>query len=248
VADHYSAQFLTRDSVSDYETVEYASKSYSTYIWQLQRPVLQGIVEGVRIERPMARLLDFACGTGRILTLLEHVVHQSDGFDVSPEMALVARAKCSRSRIIVGRGLRATELWAADYDIAVSMRFLLNADHESRVAALLDLRDRLAERNGYLVVNVHGHARSARHAALVYRRIRRGERHQELRDKETRQLLAKCGFNVLEVVGFGVVPPTLYRTPLRRLAERVDKACSGPGFLRYIAVDLLYVCQVHVSN
>ena len=42
---HYADRFQARDDVTSYEFTEYAPGSYSSRMWELQRPVLRGILE-----------------------------------------------------------------------------------------------------------------------------------------------------------------------------------------------------------
>jgi hypothetical protein len=107
----YAKRFQDKDDVESYDLKEYGAGSYSTRIWELQRPLLVEILERHQSEarRPLS-LLDFACGTGRVLACLESLVNQADGIDISPEMAAVARTKCARSRLQVGDILTQPEL------------------------------------------------------------------------------------------------------------------------------------------
>jgi hypothetical protein len=71
----YSNRFQQKDVVASYETNEYGKDSYSTSIWQMQRPVVEQLLKNFRETRSEpVRLLDFACGTGRVLSVLEPVV------------------------------------------------------------------------------------------------------------------------------------------------------------------------------
>ncbi len=107
-----------------------------------------------------AKLLDFACGTGRILSVVEDKVASSDGVDISEEMAMLAKGKCSRSNISVGNIVTNPDLANADYGIVTSFRFLLNTDPLTREQVLIELRKRLANSKGVLIVNVHGNRSS----------------------------------------------------------------------------------------
>jgi hypothetical protein len=82
------------------------------------------------------------------------------------------------------------------------------------------------------VVNVHGNSHSLRHPAIVWRRWRErshptGAMLNEMPPGETRMLLCECGFQVVRQFGFGMLPPTVYRTPLRKFALVVDKTLAG---------------------
>ena len=65
----------------------------------------------------------------------------------------------------------------------------------------------------------------------------------EMSPAETRQLLADCGFQIVRQFGFGMLPPTFYRTPLRGLVEVVDRSLAGENILSNLSIDLMFVCR-----
>src|ERR1035437_4261291 len=169
----YANRFQARDDVVSYDLKEYGADSYSSRIWELQRPLLAEILlQHQAAVRHSLTLLDFACGTGRVLASLEPNVVAADGIDISPEMVAVARTKCTKARLQVGDILTQPELLQNNYDVITAFRFLLNVEPEIRRRALRRLREVIRAPHGLLVVNVHGNARSLRHPAIVWRRWR----------------------------------------------------------------------------
>ena len=91
----YSNRFQQPDAVAAYEADEYATDSYASRIWQLERPVLERILEKFRqMNSGPLRLLDFACGIGRVLAALEPLVDVMTSirgarrYDFDPEVAV----------------------------------------------------------------------------------------------------------------------------------------------------------------
>ena len=245
----YSNRFQQNTAVKDYESREYAADSYSTRMWQLQRPVLAQILEKVRHERPApVRLLDFACGTGRVLSWLEQFVDAADGIDISESMVDLARTKCTKSKLFVGDILTQPELLQKSYDVISCFRFLLNVEPELRKRVLCRLRETLREPDGLLLVNVHGNSRSLRHPTILWRRWRGSDGKSdvmlnEMSPAESRNLLAECGFEIVRQFGFGILPPTLYRTSLRGAALAVDGILAGDHCWNNCSIDILFVCR-----
>ena len=245
----YSDRFQSQEAVEFYDSKEYSSDSYSTAIWRLERPVLEAILNDLRRERKQpVRLLDFACGTGRVLSSLEGLVGSADGIDISESMVAAARAKCVKARLRVGDILADPELCEGHYDAISCFRFLLNAEPEMRNRILGRLRDALSAPDGRLLINVHGNSRSLRHPGLVWRRWRARTENSdaplnEMSPAETRDLLRRNGFEVVRQFGFGAVPPTLYRSPLRAAAWAIDKSLAGDRWWNDWSIEMLFLCR-----
>ena len=235
--------------MADYESKEYGAGSYASSIWNWQRPVVEKTLADFRQQssRPI-RLLDFACGTGRVISALENQVDTAVGIDISENMVAVARGKCRAAQLRVGDILAQPELLGKNYDVITAFRFLLNVEPELRAKILRRLREVVSEPNGLLIVNVHGNSRSLRHPAIIWRRWREGSQKSgamlnEMSPTETKQLLRASGFEIVRQFGFGILPPTLYRTPLRRLAAAADGALAGEHWWNDYAIDMLFVCR-----
>jgi len=245
----YSGRFQEKEAVAAYDTKEYGAGSYSSKIWELQRPVVEGILRQFQIQHQrLPSLLDYACGTGRVLSQVESLAATADGIDISPQMVQSARTKCVKSRLQVGDILTQPELLSATYDVITAFRFLLNVEPEIRRRTLERLREVIRQPDGLLLVNVHGNSRSLRHPAIVWRRWR--ERSgpgdtmlNELSPAAVRTLLEDSGFQVIRQFGFGFLPPTLYRTPLRGLAATVDKFMAGDNWSNDLSIDMLFICR-----
>lgn len=245
----YSERFQNSASVADYESKEYGAGSYSKAVWEMQLPFVQKIITDFRrTQSGRARLLDFACGTGRVTAALESLVDDIFGVDISENMVAVARGKCPKATFQVGDIFSQPELLQNNYDLITSFRFLLNVEPELRLRVLKKLRTVLRAPDGLLIVNVHGNARSLRHPAIVWRRWRERSKNSgamlnEMSPAETKALLRESGFQIVRQFGFGMLPPTLYRTPFRNVAAVVDKTLAGENGWSSCAIDLMFVCR-----
>jgi SAM-dependent methyltransferase len=245
VTTSYSERFQDAAAIADYESREYAAGSYSSRIWELQKPALEKMVADFCRGKTGVRLLDFACGTGRVISVLEASAAEADGIDISAGMVGIARTKCRRANFQVGDILSQPELLQKRYEVITAFRFLLNAGPEIRLPVLKKLRGALNP-GGLLIANVHGSSRSLRHPAILWRR-----RHNknpdsmlnEMSPRETENLFRESGFQIVERLGFGLLPPTLYRTPLRGAAFVFDRALAGENCFSPVAIDVVYVCH-----
>ncbi len=255
-ATSYSSRFREPAEVAFYERGEYGPDSYASFIWQLQKPFLEKAVEEFRRKRPgPIHLLDFACGTGRIVSCLEPLVDVAEGVDLSEQMIEVARKKCLKARLQVGDIVANPGLLREKYEVITCFRFILNVEPEIRSGALQRLRGVIREPHGLLFANVHGNSRSSRHPAILWKKWR--ARHaaaggagvllNEMSPAQAKQLLWDNGFQIIQQMGFGVMPRTAYRTPLRVVAAAIDRFFARRQWCKNGSVDLLFVCQPRVD-
>jgi SAM-dependent methyltransferase len=248
----YKDRFLTNEQVNVYEEQEYGWGSYSSFIWKIQQPLLRDILQHFcrRINRPI-RLLDFACGTGRVTSFMEQFVADIVGVDISPAMVDVARKKTIKTKFVVGDILCDYSLLQPPYDVIITFRFLLNAEDDIRRKVLYRLRELIAI-DGLLILNVHGNLNSVRHPVIIWKRWRqsRGKINynmdimlNEMSSSETKQLLSETGFEIIEQRGFGILPGLLYRTPLHFIASVIDRFAAGKNWSKNWSIDLVFVCR-----
>lgn len=145
------------DAVGHYHDV-YSSGYYAAQWRLLEQPMLRKLFEQER-ERGATRMLDIACGQGRITLLGAEYFPDILGVDYSAQMlgrAQQAQAKAgervSHLRFEVGD----VRTFAAEkpFDVVTAFRFFLNAEDELRLEGLRCVRRNLAP-NGVFITNVH---------------------------------------------------------------------------------------------
>ncbi len=118
---------------------------------QLEQPLLRSVFSDLRASGAET-YLDFACGTGRILSVGESIFPTSFGVDVSEAMLSQAAARCPGSTI---RQIDLTrESLGRQFDVVSAFRFFLNAQPQLRREAVAAIASHLAP-GGALVANVH---------------------------------------------------------------------------------------------
>jgi SAM-dependent methyltransferase len=111
------------------------------------------------------RSLDFACGTGRITSIVEPHSREPWALDVSELMMSAAREKCPGTRFVLA-GVDDERLPVTDLDVVTAFRYFGNASDPERQKALGKITRGLRE-GGYLVTNNH------RNPDCIERRLRR---------------------------------------------------------------------------
>ncbi|MER5178795.1 methyltransferase domain-containing protein [Streptomyces sp. NPDC002896] len=238
----YSTAFVDESSVENYALL-YRNGSYDDYVWNLERPTVVDVLRREREKRGQLRLLDFACGTGRILRAAECVADELTGVDISPEMARRAAVGSPKSQIRTGCVLK-DDLLSGPYDAVTVFRFFLNAPRDIRIPILRRIREHV-EPGALLVINNHGHFPSMRSLAVRVPKPRM-QRPNELRHRDIAALLTSAGFQIERRYGFSMFPSALHRHLPGAALRRVDSLASGPrlqGLTGKLMVEQLYVAR-----
>ena len=118
--------------------------------------ILQDLVVKMRLRKQRIEYLDFACGTGRIISFLEDKVDSATGIDISPFMLDRAATKVKKARFLCGDITATGAAVEGHYDLITCFRFLKNAEADLRQAALGQLAKRLRDADSRVVVNCYG--------------------------------------------------------------------------------------------
>lgn len=211
-------------------------------IWKIEKRVIVALVDKYFAGRPIYHL-DFACGTGRIITLLKFKTMFTKGIDVSDSMLAVARKENPEIEFITGDITLEDSLLIADkFNLITAFRFFPNAEPELRVAVLRKLRLHLHD-DGVLIFNNHKNYDWIRHKLV--RTITLGAKGKiGWREREVRETARLCGFEILEEVHIGFLPEwdDFCWVKPRRLAFWIERNLAGKqGFLR--GENVIYVCR-----
>jgi SAM-dependent methyltransferase len=159
-----------RDTFSDdsvpiqYDGVEYSDASYGSVLWRLERAQINRILD-CQTGTHQFTYLDFACGTGRVLSHVSTLASSSTGIEISAAMAAVAASRVPLAKILVADITAPSADVEGAYDVITAFRFILNAEPELRSAAFRALRQRMGSSSAILIFNNHGNLLS--HKALM---------------------------------------------------------------------------------
>jgi ubiquinone/menaquinone biosynthesis C-methylase UbiE len=197
---------------AEYDPQFFENGTTLNLFWEIERRI---IADTIRTMNPApSRALDFACGTGRILSILATSIRETVGVDVSAPMLAVALERSPKS-VLVEADIT-TDAAAVDgpFDVITAFRFFLNAQEGLRIESLRALR-RLMHNDGLLITNFHLNPMSLTGLYLrAMRRLRGIEDPQEMMSlSDAQKLLFTNGFQTIAVHGYGYF---LHRT--RRLA------------------------------
>lgn len=245
VAD-YRGHFQRPDAVAAYLSIYAGQANADEQAWAWQRRHLLATVHrAFGTDLHGRRVLDYACGAGRVLAELAARGADAHGWDSSAVMLTECR------RAVPAAQLRQVDLSApgtADhrpeagrFDVITAFRLLLNLEPDRRAVVLRGLAGRLTA-GGLLIVDNHGNRRSLRHLALRGRRRRPAGFANELSDSTLRDLFAMAGLRVLDRAGFGWLPGVLHRSRVvGPLARRVDGFLLARTRTPVLAIRVVYV-------
>jgi SAM-dependent methyltransferase len=220
----------------------YATDSWLRYVSAREAEVLDGLWRTLFRRRPI-RLLDFACGTGRILAALEDRAASAIGVDVSEPMLAEARKKVKRSHLLRANILEEPVLAGEQFDLITAFRFFVNAEPALRADALHALGQLLAP-DGYLVFNDHHNPRSIRWG---YARLATALRHEApavkyLPVRDCIRLAEEGGFEVVSIHSVGLLHlPRLKVFPA--LCRFCDRAAGHSRMLSAVSECPIFVCR-----
>lgn len=198
-------------------------------------------------------ILDFACGTGRILKYLSSKSDKVTGVDISEVMLDVCRKRVPNVNLVHADLTRDNVLKEKQsYDIITSFRFFLNAQNELRVEVLNVLRDLLKD-DGVFIFNNHG---NSLHLGYPLAKIICGIKNiflskekkiynlNGLSEAKMKSLLDENGFEIVDSYHRAVLPIVNEKTAFNvSKIEAIENWLSSKSSMRIFAKSVIYVCQ-----
>lgn len=154
----------------------------------------------------LERYLDFACGTGRIVSRIAPMARHSSAVDISLTMIDEARKKCPQTEFHLA-DLTTSDLDIGQFDLITSFRLFGNAQDELREGVLRALTKRLLP-GGHLIINSH---RNPRAPYALLNRLTGGNSDMDLHLPKLRSLLQRHG---LEIVRLQPIGAWMFRSKL----------------------------------
>lgn len=221
----------------------FSDDPYRRMVWQFEKGVLDQILEKFYGDAAIQHL-DFACGTGRILSYLADRTKKAVGVDISPEMLRLARKYQNNAEIIETDLTRNDVLGERKFNLVTAFRFFPNAEIDLRREAMRTLSRHLSS-DGYLVFNNHRNTESTRNrvARLVGRRAYRG-----MNIAEINELLVESRLEIVEIYPLCVFPASEKHKLLPVLLLRpIEKLLGKLRFLQNFGENMIFVCRPYAN-
>ena len=211
----------------------YETQPWPRFLWSREQEAVFRILEKYFANRDV-HLLDFACGTGRITSLLENRVRTSTGVDVSSSMLAIAKKKLKRAEIIEADITSKNVFQGRKFNLITAFRFFLNAEAQLRLAAIKALAALLAE-DGYLVFNNH---RNLGSPWIKWSYMRRRQKNLQgtynvMTIGEMKELVEDVGLEIVEIYPVGFFHPPRIRCPQTLVNVIESASCKFKCLARF---------------
>jgi predicted TPR repeat methyltransferase len=222
----------------DYDAKLFSPGSFNTVMWKREQRLLDHILQ--RHVASRQSYLDFACGTGRVLTYVERHFAMSMGIDVSHTMLAAAKERVREATLVQGDVTRdPAVLGGRRFDFITAFRFFLNAQPSLRDEAMACLASALKDEQSRLLFNVHGNRYSTR--ALIAAKARfTHEQFASMSVRESAELAARHGLEIVEWYGIGSYDKALLRMMPWSAWRWAERTAALP---KRFAVYLYFVCR-----
>jgi predicted TPR repeat methyltransferase len=227
----------------DYDAKLFSPGSFDAAIWDREQQLLDHIVQ--QHVRARQSYLDFACGTGRVLSYVERYFRTAVGVDISDTMLAAARERVPRATLVQGDVTRDPGvLGGRRFDFITAFRFFLNAQPTLRDDTMACLTSALNDDDSRLLFNVHGNRHSTRALLAAKAKITR-EQFASMSVRESIELATRHGLEVVEWYGLASYDKALLRVMPPRAWQWAERVAALP---KRFAVYLYFVCRLTASR
>lgn len=226
---------------AEYEAY-YQTSDWERFLWSREQQIIPAILEKYFGDKDI-HLLDFACGTGRIASLLEDRVMTSTGVDVSGSMLAIARDKLKRTEIIEADITAENVLQGRKFNLITAFRFFLNAEPELRCSAVKALAE-LLDDDGCFVFNNHHNLGSPWIRLLYARHLRKNPQgtFNVMSIEQMNDLVESAGLEITDIYPAGFFHPP--KVPISyRLNRAIDSITCRLKFMNRFSENTIAVCR-----
>lgn len=223
---------------------------FRKYSWEWEKKQLESILN--KNLKKGVSILDFACGTGRVLEFLSSHSKSLTGLDLSDSMLEICKKNLPEIEVIKADITKENVLKdKRSFDIITAFRFFLNAQNSLRIDVLKALHPLLKD-DGIFIFNNHGNAFNLGTFLgrwYIFKNIfRKSENriynYHTLSEKRIKLILKQTGYEIIETFHRGVLPIMNEKTAFNiSKLDYIENWFSSKKFFRPIARNIIYVCR-----
>ncbi len=245
----YRKKFIGKIKVSEYDEKQYKKHSYGELLWDIEQSQLLDFLREFKQNHSEIRYLDFAAGTGRIISFLEKHVNAAIGIEISADMAEIAKEKIDLGHILCVDITENSCPIEGKYDLITAFRFYLNAEPELQRKTLKSLVLRLKDESSRIIFNNHGNFWSHKLLMWPFHSLfgrRKGVSFQGnyMTLRQAEDLADESGLVIEKVFGCGLLSSKArYFLPFKLLSN-IEKCFSRASFLSRFGVNQMYIARL----
>ncbi|MDP1725485.1 MAG: class I SAM-dependent methyltransferase [Bacteroidota bacterium] len=245
--EDYKDYYLSKESAIEYDEVSYKEGTYGSVLWEIEKEKLINHLKNFCNTNKNIRYLDFACGTGRIVSLVEAFVEESNGIDISQSMLDRAAQKTKHTNLIQGDITKDVNIIKGKYDLITTFRFVLNANPELREEALGILSEKLQSRDSWLIFNMHTNKYSYAFLSYLWIKIFGQSKDKDLKRfmsiNDCKLLARKAHLDIVKIEGLGFLSSKIFRILPHFLGLNIEKTLSKIPLINLLGTDLIFFCK-----
>ena len=189
------------------------------------------------------KILDFACGSGRILKDMQILPNEIHGADISKEMLDLAKKNTKIKKLIqIDITRESTNKMKNTYDIITAFRFFLNANISLRNEAFFHL-SLLLQKGGVLIFNNHANTTSIAGIYKIWVKIKKKNICRTMSYRYIKKMADRYGFTVKRVYNYGFLPRIFYFGFGKRVYWKIDNLLAKIPVIKYLGSHQLYICK-----
>ncbi len=223
-----------------YDESLFSEGSFAYEMWKKEQAIIKDIIDRYTKR---GRYMDFACGTGRILSYLESEFDETFGVDISEEMLSVAKQRVNNSTLICGDATQNHEIVPGKFDCITSFRFFLNAQDELRHDALDFIVHKLKGKDSIFIFNIHGNKYSTRWFLVMFDRLFKISKQNQMSLSEIKRMIEPHGLEIVEYHGIGFIYKVFYQFMPKKLWVFMENIFEKIPFSKKFSLYFIFVCK-----
>lgn len=243
----YRTRFKQPSDAAQYDEKVYKLGTVHDLLWQVEQPQVDQLIRDLRADLGHIDYLDFACGTGRVLSHVENLVDSATGIDISSAMLGLAKNKVKSAQLHC-KDITQQQNVEGRYDLITAFRFLTNAEPSLRRDVLQGLARRLRDSNSVLIINIHANPWSYKAPFVPYHWLKhhlgRALPQQNLTRRQVIRELGEAGFRVEKVIGVGFVSEKFLQFAPFSFWLSLERQLAGKAFVQRFGVNQMFVCRL----
>ena len=237
--DDYRYSHMAKGKGQNYDN-SFRKYSYRNILWSLEKKILENILRD-NFSNKKVNYLDFACGTGRVISHLCDKVGNATGVDISNEMLKVARINVKNAVLIEADITNKDVLGETKFDLITAFRFFPNAQSELREEAIKLLAKHL-KNDGVLVLNNHRNASSLYFRVLSL--LNKSNEGEGMTEEDIHKLLDSACLKIKKKYGIGILPIVdNYSKVPKFIVLYFEKIFMNLGLFKKLCQNNIYVCS-----